>query len=107
MWYRVIIGSGKAPIVDTWWQTETGAHMIAPMQGITATKPGSAQVAVPGIAVDVVDEMGESVPNGAGGYLVIRELWPAMLRGIWGRPGAFQGNLLVPFRQHVFRRRRR
>ncbi|MHA7261753.1 acetate--CoA ligase [Arthrobacter sp. TMN-37] len=90
MWYREIIGGGKAPIVDTWWQTETGAHMIAPLPGVTSTKPGSAQVAMPGIAVDVVDEMGESVPNGAGGYLVIREPWPAMLRGIWGDPERFK-----------------
>ncbi|WP_043441826.1 acetate--CoA ligase [Arthrobacter sp. L77] len=90
MWYRDVIGGGKAPIVDTWWQTETGAHMIAPMPGVTATKPGSAQVAVPGIAIDVVDEMGESVPDGAGGYLVIREPWPAMLRGIWGDPQRFK-----------------
>ncbi|WP_247827108.1 acetate--CoA ligase [Arthrobacter antioxidans] len=90
MWYRDVIGGGKTPIVDTWWQTETGAHMIAPMPGVTATKPGSAQVAVPGIAIDVVDEMGESVPDGAGGYLVIREPWPAMLRGIWGDPQRFK-----------------
>ncbi|WP_434922139.1 acetate--CoA ligase [Glutamicibacter sp. PAEs-4] len=94
MWYRDVIGSnnGKngekkehpAPIVDTWWQTETGAHMIAPLPGVTATKPGSAQVAVPGIAIDVVDQAGESVADGEGGFLVIREPWPAMLRGIWG-----------------------
>ncbi|WP_298253821.1 acetate--CoA ligase [uncultured Arthrobacter sp.] len=90
MWYREVIGGGSAPVVDTWWQTETGAHMIAPMPGVTATKPGSAQVAVPGIAVDVVDEMGESVPAGSGGYLVIREPWPAMLRGIWGDPERFK-----------------
>ena len=96
MWYRQVIGAngGKkehpAPIVDTWWQTETGAHMIAPMPGVTATKPGSAQVAVPGISVDVVDEMGEPVPNGSGGFLVIREPWPSMLRGIWGDPERFK-----------------
>jgi acetyl-CoA synthetase len=90
MWYREIIGGGTAPIVDTWWQTETGAHMIAPLPGVTSTKPGSAQVAMPGIAIDVVDEMGESVPNGAGGYLVIREPWPSMLRGIWGDPERFK-----------------
>ncbi|WP_159800700.1 acetate--CoA ligase [Arthrobacter zhaoguopingii] len=90
MWYREIIGGGKAPIVDTWWQTETGAHMISPMPGVTSTKPGSAQVAVPGIAVDVVDEMGQSVPNGSGGYLVVREPWPSMLRGIWGDPERFK-----------------
>lgn len=100
MWYRQVIGgnAGKngerkenpAPIVDTWWQTETGAQMIAPLPGVTATKPGSAQVPLPGIAVDVVDELGESVPNGSGGYLVIREPWPAMLRGIWGDPERFK-----------------
>ncbi|MDF9752944.1 acetate--CoA ligase [Arthrobacter sp. ES3-54] len=100
MWYREVIGSnaGKngerkenpAPIVDTWWQTETGAQMIAPLPGVTATKPGSAQVPLPGIAVDVVDEAGESVPNGHGGFLVIREPWPAMLRGIWGDPERFK-----------------
>ncbi len=94
MWYRDVIGAnaGKngekkehpAPIVDTWWQTETGAIMVAPLPGVTATKPGSAQTPLPGIAVDVVDELGEPVPHGSGGYLVIREPWPAMLRGIWG-----------------------
>ncbi|MCC3296330.1 acetate--CoA ligase [Arthrobacter caoxuetaonis] len=96
MWYRTVIGGngGKkeipAPIVDTWWQTETGAHMIAPMPGVTATKPGSAQVPVPGISVDVVDEMGQPVPNGSGGFLVVKEPWPAMLRGIWGDPQRFK-----------------
>jgi len=105
MWYREVIGAnagagsdGKpgprkdspAPIVDTWWQTETGAHMIAPLPGVTATKPGSAQVAVPGISVDVVDESGVSVADGEGGYLVIREPWPSMLRGIWGDPERFK-----------------
>ncbi|WP_240691950.1 acetate--CoA ligase [Arthrobacter sp. CAU 1506] len=104
MWYREVIGSnagpgnnGKpgprkdkpAPIVDTWWQTETGAHIIAPLPGSTATKPGSAQVAVPGISVDVVDETGTPVERGEGGFLVIREPWPAMARGIWGDPERF------------------
>ncbi|MGB9034088.1 MAG: acetate--CoA ligase [Paeniglutamicibacter sp.] len=94
MWYREVIGSNNGangekkehptPIVDTWWQTETGAHMIAPLPGVTATKPGSAQTPVPGITVDVVDEAGESVGNGEGGFLVIRDPWPGMLRGIWG-----------------------
>ncbi|MGP9608184.1 acetate--CoA ligase [Glutamicibacter sp. AOP33-2CA-4] len=94
MWYREVIGTNNGkngerkehptPIVDTWWQTETGAHMITPMPGVTATKPGSAQVAVPGISIDVVDEAGVSVADGEGGFLVIRDPWPAMLRGIWG-----------------------
>ena len=88
--------------MDTWWQTETGAHMIAPLPGVTATKPGSAQVAVPGIAVDVVDEPGDSVPNGHGGYLVIREPWPAMLRGIWGDPERFKDTYWSRFESMYF-----
>nr|WP_245859063.1 acetate--CoA ligase [Luteimicrobium subarcticum] len=84
MWYRRVIGGDKAPIVDTWWQTETGAIMISPLPGVTATKPGSAQVALPGIVADVVDDEAHSVPNGGGGYLVLSEPWPSMLRGIWG-----------------------
>ncbi|GAA3386845.1 acetate--CoA ligase [Cryptosporangium minutisporangium] len=84
MWYRHHIGGDRCPIVDTWWQTETGAIMISPLPGVTATKPGSAQRALPGISVDVVDESGKPVPDGGGGYLVLTEPWPAMLRGIWG-----------------------
>ncbi|EMY34513.1 acetate/CoA ligase [Arthrobacter crystallopoietes BAB-32] len=102
MWYRRVIGGDKAPIVDTWWQTETGAHMIAPMPGVTATKPGSAQVAVPGIAVDVVDELGQPVPNGHGGYLVVREPWPAMLRGIWGDPERYKDTYWSRFENMYF-----
>ncbi|UYG16684.1 acetate--CoA ligase [Brachybacterium huguangmaarense] len=83
-WYRRVIGGGTAPIVDTWWQTETGAIMISPLPGITATKPGSAQVPLPGISADVLNDAGESVQDGQGGYLVLTEPWPAMLRGIWG-----------------------
>ncbi|GAA1718384.1 acetate--CoA ligase [Isoptericola hypogeus] len=84
MWYRRVIGGDTAPIVDTWWQTETGGIMISPLPGVTATKPGSAQVALPGIVADVVDDEAHSVPDGGGGYLVLSEPWPAMLRGIWG-----------------------
>jgi acetyl-CoA synthetase len=102
MWYRDVIGGNKTPIVDTWWQTETGAQMIAPLPGVTATKPGSAQVPLPGIAVDVVDEMGESVPNGHGGFLVIREPWPAMLRGIWGDPERFKETYWSRFEDMYF-----
>jgi acetyl-CoA synthetase len=83
MWYHDVIGQGKCPVVDTWWQTETGAIMITPLPGITETKPGSATKPFPGILADIVDERGESVPVG-GGYIVIRRPWPAMLRGIWG-----------------------
>ena len=89
-WYREHIGGGHTPIVDTWWQTETGAMMIAPLPGVTELVPGSAQTPVPGITVDVVDESGQSVGNGEGGYLVIRDPWPAMLRGVWGDPQRFR-----------------
>ena len=102
MWYRKVIGGDKTPIVDTWWQTETGAQMVAPLPGVTATKPGSAQVPLPGIAVDVVDENGESVPNGHGGFLVIREPWPAMLRGIWGDPERFKDTYWSRFENMYF-----
>jgi acetyl-CoA synthetase len=86
MWYREVIGSNKAPIVDTWWQTETGAIMISALPGVTATKPGSAQVPLPGISVDVLTEDGKHVGSEAGGLLVVSEPWPSMLRGIWGDP---------------------
>jgi len=86
IWYHTHIGGGKAPIVDTWWQTETGSIMISPLPGITTTKPGSATFAIPGIDADIVTEAGDSVPNGEGGYLVIRKPWPSMLRGIYGDP---------------------
>lgn len=84
MWYRKHIGADATPIVDTWWQTETGAMMLSPLPGVTATKPGSAQVALPGIAATVVDDEAREVPDGAGGYLVLTEPWPSMLRTIWG-----------------------
>jgi acetyl-CoA synthetase len=84
VWYRENIGGGHTPIVDTWWQTETGGHMMSPLPGVTAAKPGSAMRAVPGIDVEVVDDAGRPVGNGEGGYLVVTEPWPAMLRTIWG-----------------------
>jgi len=90
MWYRRVIGGDLCPIVDTWWQTETGAIMISPLPGVTSTKPGSATIAVPGIGMDVVDDLGKSVPNGSGGYLVLTKPWPAMLRGIWGDPERYK-----------------
>ena len=80
MWYQEHIGGGRCPIVDTWWQTETGAIMISPLPGLTATKPGSATFPLPGISADVVDEAGNSVPLGKGGYLVLDQPWPSMLR---------------------------
>jgi acetyl-CoA synthetase len=84
VWYQQTIGGGRCPVVDTWWQTETGAIMISPLPGITVTKPGSATRPFPGIAADVVNESGGSVPLGGGGYLVVRKPWPAMLRTLWG-----------------------
>ena len=84
MWYRQVIGGERCPIVDTWWQTETGAIMISPLPGVTATKPGSAMIPLPGISMAVVDDEANEVGNGGGGYLVLTEPWPSMLRGIWG-----------------------
>ncbi|MBC3194127.1 acetate--CoA ligase [Pseudonocardia sp. C8] len=84
MWFREKVGGGRCPIVDTWWQTETGATMIAPLPGVTHAKPGSAMRPVPGISAIVVDDAGNKVGNGEGGYLVIDKPWPSMLRGIWG-----------------------
>ena len=89
VWYRDVIGGGKTPIVDTWWQTETGAIMVSALPGVTTLKPGSAQVALPGISIDVLDEAGHPVPAGGGGLLVVNEPWPSMLRGIWGDPERF------------------
>ncbi len=88
IWYRKNIGGGRCPIVDTWWQTETGAIMISPLPGVTATKPGSATVAFPGIEADILSLAGERIPTG-GGFLAIRRPWPSMLRGIWGDPERF------------------
>ena len=84
LWYHRTIGGGRCPVVDTWWQTETGGHMITPLPGVTATKPGSAQLPFPGISAAVVDEEGKPIEPGATGYLVLTEPWPAMLRTIWG-----------------------
>ncbi|MDY6055293.1 acetate--CoA ligase [Micrococcus sp.] len=88
-WFHEVIGGGRCPIVDTWWQTETGAHMLTPLPGVTALKPGSAQRPVPGVTVEVVDELGEPLQGTDPGFLVVREPWPAMLRGLWGDPERF------------------
>ncbi|TXJ04868.1 MAG: acetate--CoA ligase [Aeromicrobium sp.] len=90
VWYKNNVGAGTAPVVDTWWQTETGAHMMTPLPAVASAKPGSAMRAIPGIAVDVVDDAGNPVANGESGYLVITEPWPAMLRTIWGDPERFK-----------------
>jgi len=90
LWYREHIGGSKAPVVDTWWQTETGQILITPLPGVTTTKPGSATFPFPGIKADVVDGDGNSVPLGGGGYLVLKRPWPAMLRGIYGDPERYK-----------------
>ncbi len=90
MWYYNTVGGGKCPIVDTWWQTETGGHLITPLPGVTPLKPGSCTFPLPGIMADVVDETGNSVEKGNGGILVIKKPWPSMIRNIWGDPERFK-----------------
>ena len=90
MWYHENIGQGRCPIVDTWWQTETGSIMISPLPGVTTTMPGSATFPLPGVGADVLDADGNSVPLGRGGYLVLTRPWPSMLRGIYGDPERYQ-----------------
>ncbi|HET9111289.1 MAG TPA: acetate--CoA ligase, partial [Ktedonobacterales bacterium] len=89
MWYHLNIGHERCPIVDTWWQTETGMVLITPLPGITATKPGSATIPFPGVEADILDENGNSVPANKGGNLVIKRPWPAMSRSIWGDPDRY------------------
>ena len=102
LWYRDVIGGGKCPIVDTWWQTETGAIMISPLPGLTTLKPGSAQVALPGIEMAVVNDDGRALEQGHGGYLVITEPWPSMLRGIWQNPERYQEGYWARFPSRYF-----
>ncbi|HEX5400804.1 MAG TPA: acetate--CoA ligase [Pseudonocardiaceae bacterium] len=90
MWYREYIGGNRTPVVDTWWQTETGGIMISPLPGVTSTKPGSAQRPLPGVSAKIVDDAGNDVPHGGGGYLVLDAPWPGMLRTIWGDPDRFR-----------------
>jgi len=90
MWYHTTVGNSRCPIVDTWWQTETGGHMITPLPGVTPTKPGSATFPLPGIMADVVDETGHPVGKGKGGILVIKRPWPGMIRTIWGDPERYK-----------------
>ena len=102
MWYRDVIGGGKTPVVDTWWQTETGAIMISALPGVTAAKPGSAQVPVPGISIDVVSEDGVPVGPDGSGLLVITEPWPSMLRGIWGDTDRYKETYWSKFGDRYF-----
>jgi acetyl-CoA synthetase len=102
MWYRTHIGSGRTPVVDTWWQTETGGHMITPLPGVTACKPGSAMRPFPGIRAVVVDESGAAVEPGQGGYLTIQHPWPGMLRTIWGDDERYRATYWSRFGPDVY-----
>ncbi len=103
MWYHRVIGKGRCPIVDTWWQTETGAILISPVPAVTATKPGSCTRPLPGIVADIVDEQGNSVTDAdAGGYLVIRKPWPSMLRTIWGDNQRYLSTYWEKFQQRFY-----
>jgi acetyl-CoA synthetase len=90
IWYHELIGGKRCPIVDTWWQTETGSIMITPLPGATPTKPGTATLPFFGVVADVVDDQGKTVPPNTGGKLVIRKPWPSMLRGLWGDPKRYK-----------------
>jgi acetyl-CoA synthetase len=96
MWYHTTVGRERCPIVDTWWQTETGAIMITPLPGAIPTKPGSATLPLPGIVADIVDETGHPVGRGKGGILVIKRPWPSMIRTIWGDPDRYQKSYYPP-----------
>ncbi|HZG02923.1 MAG TPA: acetate--CoA ligase [Streptomyces sp.] len=102
IWYRHHIGGDRTPVVDTWWQTETGAIMISPLPGVTEAKPGSAQVPLPGISATVVDDDGNEVPDGSGGYLVLTEPWPSMLRTIWGDDQRYLDTYWSRFKDRYF-----
>jgi acetyl-CoA synthetase len=102
MWYREVIGNNNCPIVDTWWQTETGAIMISPLPGVTATKPGSAMIPLPGISAKIVDDAGKEVELGHGGYLVLTDPWPSMLRGIWGDAERYKDTYWSRFSNRYF-----
>ena len=106
MWYHEVIGGKRCPIVDTWWQTETGGIMITPLPGATPTKPGSATLPFFGIVPEVVDDYGKPVPRNSGGKLVIRKPWPGMLRGLWGDPQRYQQVYWSEVDAQLFHRRR-
>src|SRR3546814_11238157 len=96
MWYHKNVGQGRCPIVDTWWQTETGGHMINPLPGATPPKPGSCTLPLPGIAATVVDETGGAVAPGKGGFLAIKRPWPAIARTLWDHPEPFNKSAVPP-----------
>jgi acetyl-CoA synthetase len=102
IWYWEVIGGRRCPVVDTWWQTETGHILITPLPGITKLKPGSATLPFPGISADIYDEQGNPVPPGAGGYLVLTRPWPGMLRTIWGDPDRYVAQYFSRFGERVY-----
>jgi acetyl-CoA synthetase len=102
IWYHDVIGGGRCPVVDTWWQTETGSILITPLPALTTLKPGSATMAFPGIEPDVVDEQGNSVPLGRGGFLILRKPWPSMMRTIWGDPERYKETYWSRFPGYYF-----
>ena len=102
VWYRTFIGGDRCPVVDTWWQTETGSLMISPLPGVTEGKPGAAMKALPGVGADVVDDAGKSVPDGSGGYLVLTKPWPSMLRTLWGDDERFKETYWTRFPPYYF-----
>jgi acetyl-CoA synthetase len=101
MWYHTYIGGGRCPVVDTWWQTETGGIMISPLPGATTTKPGSATFPLPGVTAELVDDAGDRVDQG-GGYLTLTRPWPGMLRGIWGDPDRYRETYWSRFPDRYF-----
>lgn len=96
MWYYTNVGGERCPVLDTWWQTETGGHMIAPLPGATPLKPGSCTLPLPGIVAGVVDEAGKDVEPGKGGFLAIKRPWPGMIRTVWGDPERFKSSYFPP-----------
>ncbi len=102
VWYWKVIGGGRCPVVDTWWQTETGSILITPLPGLTPLKPGSATLAFPGIEADVLDGVGNSVPFGGGGYLVLKHPWPSIARTIWGDPDRYVSTYFSQFGPEIY-----
>lgn len=102
VWYHENVGAKRCPVIDTWWQTETGGHILAPLPGATPLKPGSCTLPLPGISVDVVDESGQSVPDGRGGFLVITRPWPAMIRTVWGDADRYVNSYFPPEMQGAY-----
>jgi acetyl-CoA synthetase len=96
VWYYKNVGGERCPVIDTWWQTETGGHMISPLPGATPLVPGSCTLPLPGIMVGIVDDLGRDLPNGEGGLLVIKRPWPAMIRTIWNDPERYKANYFPP-----------